>query len=196
MQLPLRQSKRVITEIPWKGLYCLGAGCTFVITLWWLTEQLFSQFLFFIVWDKHFKNHIWEQEWNQRDLFKSSCNGPWRRWWWGGQDGMWWRARSRLIHELFWWESLNDLLMDWMLRRRKNLIVAQAAEQMWNCWPRWGRPEKETAPFTCLHILPHLFPHQHAWVATFIPIFQKRKLGLSEIKLFSRLTWAMWEETK
>ena len=46
------------------------------------------------------------------------------------------RERGKLIHELFWWESLNDLLMDWMLRRRKNLIVAQAAEQMWNCWPR------------------------------------------------------------
>ena len=88
------------------------------------------------------------------------------------------RGRSRLIQELFWWESLNGLLMDWMLRRRKNLIVAQAAEWMWNRWPRRGRPGNETAPFSCLHILPRLFPNQPALVPTYIPTLQKRKLGL------------------
>ena len=49
--------------------------------------------------------------------------------------------RCKLIVDEFLWKSLNDLLMDWMLRERKNSTVApgsvaQAAGQMWSQWSR------------------------------------------------------------
>lgn len=49
--------------------------------------------------------------------------------------------RCKQIVDEFLWKSLNDLLMDWMLRERKNSTVApgsvaQAAGQRWSQWSR------------------------------------------------------------
>lgn len=99
------------------------------------------------------------------------------------------RERSRLSQDAFWWKSLNDLLTDWMLRERKNSILPP-----WVCGPR-GQADveplvhmrKTRKGISTIDILSYvtsfMSPSNLPWYLFFIPILQKRKLRLSEMKL-------------